>query len=60
MRQTHESPQPKSTAVEQIVTQQPQQTVVTRSGRTSVRPTRYGDFKILTFVEFTALKKTKC
>ena len=44
VRQTHESPQPKSTAVEQILTLQPQQTVVTRSGRTSVRPSRFDEF----------------
>lgn len=44
MGQIHESPQPKSTAVEAIVTSQPQQTVVTRSGRTSVRPSRLDDF----------------
>ncbi|PFX34821.1 Uncharacterized protein K02A2.6 [Stylophora pistillata] len=39
-RQIRESLQPKSTAVEAIVTSQPQQTVVTRSSRTSVRPCR--------------------
>lgn len=44
MRQIRESPQPKSTAVEAIVISQPQQTVVTRSGRTSVRPSRLDDF----------------
>ena len=44
MRQIRESPQPKSTAVEAIVTSQPQQTVVTRSGRISVRPSRLDDF----------------
>ena len=44
MTQTHESRQPKSTAVEEIVTLQPQQTVVTRSGRTSVRPSRFDEF----------------
>ena len=44
MRQTHESHQSKSTAVEEIVTSQPLQTVVTRSGRTSVRPSRFDDF----------------
>lgn len=44
MTQTHESPQPKSIAAEEIVTLQPQQTFVTRSGRTSVRPSRFDDF----------------
>lgn len=44
MGQIRESPQPKSTAVEAIVTSQPQQTVVTRSGRTSVRTSRLDDF----------------
>ena len=44
MRQTHESHQPKSTAFEEIVAFQPQQTVVTRSGRTSVRPSRFDEF----------------
>ena len=44
MRQTHESPQLKRTAVEEILTLQPQQTVVTRSGSTSVRPSRFDDF----------------
>ena len=44
IRQTNESPQPKSTAVEEILTLQPQQTVVTRSGRTSVRPSRFDEF----------------
>ncbi|PFX33792.1 Retrovirus-related Pol polyprotein from transposon 17.6 [Stylophora pistillata] len=39
MRQIRGSPQLKSTA-EAIVTSQPQQTVVTRSGRISVRPSR--------------------
>ena len=42
IRQTRESHQP--TAVEVIVTSQPQQPVVTRSGRTSVRPSRFDDF----------------
>ena len=40
VREMHE----KSTAVEEIVTLQPQQTVVTRSGRTSVCPSRFEDF----------------
>ena len=44
MTQTHESRQKKSTTVEEIVTLQPQQTVVTRSGRTSVRSSRFDDF----------------
>ena len=44
MRQTHERHQ--SNAVEETVTSQPQQTVVTRSGRTSVRPSRFDDFVI--------------
>ena len=44
IRQTRESHQPKSTAVEEIVTSQPQQAVATRSGRTSVRPSRFDDF----------------
>ena len=44
MRQTHESHQPKSTAAEEIVASQPQKIVVTRSGRTSVRPSRFDDF----------------
>ena len=44
MRQTHESHQPKSTAVEEIVTSQAKHAVVTRSGRTSVRPSRFDDF----------------
>ncbi|PFX16628.1 hypothetical protein AWC38_SpisGene19094 [Stylophora pistillata] len=44
MRQIRGSPQPKSTVVEAIVTSQPQQTVVTRSGKTSVRPSRLDDF----------------
>ena len=44
MRQTHERPQPKCTAVEDIWNMQPQQTVVTRSGRTSVSPSRFDDF----------------
>ena len=39
-----QSRQPKSTAAEEIVTSQPQQAVVTRSGRTSVRPSRFHDF----------------
>ena len=44
MKQTHESPQPKSTAEEKILTLQPQQTLVTRSGRTSVRTSRFDEF----------------
>ena len=44
IRQTHESHQPKSTAAEEIVASQPQEIVVTRSGRTSVRPSRFDDF----------------
>ena len=44
MRQTHESHQPKSNATEDIVALQPQQTVVTRSGRASVHPSRFDDF----------------
>ena len=41
MRQTHERHQ--SNAVEETVTSQPQQA---RSGRTSVRPSRFDDFVI--------------
>ena len=44
MTQTHESRQPKSLAVEEFVTLQPQQTVTTRSARTSVRPSRFDEF----------------
>ena len=44
MRQTHESHQPKSTSAEEIVTLHPQQTVGTRSGRTSVGPSRFDHF----------------
>ena len=44
IRETRKSHQPKSTAVEKIVTSQPQQAVVIRSGRTSVRPSRFDDF----------------
>ncbi|XP_068675962.1 uncharacterized protein [Montipora foliosa] len=46
MRQTHERHQSKSNAVEETVTSQPQQAVVTRGGRTSVRPSRFDDFVI--------------
>ena len=44
MRQTHKRHQ--SNAVEETVTSQPQQAVVTRSGRTSGRPSRFDDFVI--------------
>ena len=44
MTKTHESRQKKSTTVAEIVTLQPQQTVVTRSGRASVRPSRFDEF----------------
>ena len=44
MTQTHESRQPRADAVEETVTLQPQQTVVTRSGRRSVRPSRFDEF----------------
>ena len=46
MRHTHERHQSKSNAVEETVTSQPQQAVVTRSGRSSVCPSRFDDFVI--------------
>ena len=44
MTQTRESHQPRATAVKETATLQPQQTVVTRGGRTSVRPSRFDEF----------------
>ena len=46
MRQTHERHQSQPNAVEETVTSQQQQAVVTRSGTTSVRPSRFDDFVI--------------
>ena len=44
MRQTHESPQSKCTVVEEILTMQPQQTVVSQSGKTIGSPSRLDNF----------------